>query len=327
MWFILKFLKNFSLRNLQLLFIFLKNKFTKDHYSIYQLIPFFDNNSFDIVHAHFGNIGIYLLRLKRMGLFTKAKFITTFHGYDLIVERGYYDELFNKCDSFTVNSNYSKRKLLHLGCPQYKISLLPVGLDTCLFKKNRFINPNDDIVTLLFIGRLIKFKGPDIFIDLCYELKNKYQLNFRAVVVGDGILMGELSDKIKNLYLSDQVMLVGAKTQNEIISIMTESDIFILPGITANDRAENQGLVIQEAQSMQIPVLISDAGGMSEGVINGVTGYIIKEGDINGFVQKIHLLAKDKKLQQSMGESGRAFVQRYYDSTFLNKQLLAIYSF
>ena len=74
--------------------------------------------------------------------------------------------------------------------------------------------------------------------------------------------------------------------------MVASSDIFLLPGITevSTGRAETQGIVILEAQSMELPVLVSDAGGMKYGVNNNHTGYVIAESCINSFVEKILLL-------------------------------------
>ncbi len=51
--------------------------------SVYDLIPFLGKPQYDVVHAHFGINGNYVTQLRKLGLFKKAKFITTFHGYDL----------------------------------------------------------------------------------------------------------------------------------------------------------------------------------------------------------------------------------------------------
>jgi colanic acid/amylovoran biosynthesis glycosyltransferase len=76
---------------------------------------------------------------------------------------------------------------------------------------------------------------------------------------------------------------------------------------------------------MQLPVIISDAGGMKEGVIDGVTGFVVPENDINGFVEKIELLANDPDLRKRMGEAGRNFVVENYDINKLNEKLMQIY--
>lgn len=291
--------------------------------SVYEIIPYLKTPAFDVVHAHFGSTGKYVLQLRDAGLFSNVKFITTFHGYDMMVEEGFYKNLFASDVLITANSLYSKTRLLQLGCAENKINILPVSLNTSYFQRAK---NNHQIFTILFVGRLIALKGPHLFIDICAELIKRSQFKFRAVIIGDGELKDQLANQIKHQGLESIVELSGAKTQAEIKIQMQNSDVFVLPGITENGRAETQGLVIQEAQSMELPVVVSDAGGMKEGLIDNVTGFVVPEGDIQAFADKICLLAIDKELGKCMGEKGRDFVIENYSLVSVTQSLLNIYN-
>ncbi len=297
--------------------------------SVYNFIPFIDKPCYNVLHAHFGQNGNYVIQLRTLGLYKNARFITTFHGYDLdhtFAKNDYYTSLFNNCHLFTVNSLYSKNLLLQLGCNEDKVHLLPVGLDIKKFKPVLGIKEAADApLQILFAGRLIEFKAPDRVIEICKLLKINNRTRFRAVIIGDGVMLPILEKLLDEYDLNDEVKIEGPKTQEEIISIMEHSDIFLYPGITYNGRAENQGLVIQEAQAMQLPVLVSDAGGMSEGVMDGVTGFVLPENDLAGFAEKIELLAANADLREKMGEAGRRFVESKYNIEILNKELLRLY--
>jgi colanic acid/amylovoran biosynthesis glycosyltransferase len=99
----------------------------------------------------------------------------------------------------------------------------------------------------------------------------------------------------------------------------------VFPGITINGRAENQGLVIQEAQALELPVLVSDAGGMAEGVLEGITGYVLPQKDVEAFVDKIEYLATNPSIRKRMGSAGRKFVEDNYDSQLLAEKLIDVY--
>src|SRR5690606_20694081 len=103
--------------------------------------------------------------------------------------------------------------------------------------------------------------------------------------------------------------------------------IFLFPGIHDPDsgRCETQGLVVQEAQAMEIPVIVSDVGGIKYGMIDGVTGFVVREGDVEGFVRKIKQLVFDPGLRNKMGRAGRMFVVERYDNRVLGKKLEEIY--
>jgi colanic acid/amylovoran biosynthesis glycosyltransferase len=291
--------------------------------SVYDLIHYLDKPDYDVVHAHFGQNGVYVKYLRQYGIFSEAKFITTFHGYDMMFEPPFYQHLFESDVIVTANSEYSKKQLLKLNCPVQKINILPVGLNIEHF--TRGISFPDVPFRLLFVGRLVPLKAPDFFVRICKELVTRKQIKFRALIVGDGELRQELEQQITNLGLNSVIELAGAKTQEEIKTYMANSDVFILPGITDNGRAETQGLVIQEAQAMKLPVIVSDAGGMKEGVLDVVTGFVLPQNDLYGFVDKIEQLALDNNLRETMGAAGRKFIERAYDSKILNEKLLSIY--
>jgi colanic acid/amylovoran biosynthesis glycosyltransferase len=325
---ILWILNHCSLSTLKLVCRFLINS-KKSGISVYQLISFNNKLKYDVVHAHFGQNGVFVSNLIENGIFREAHFITTFHGYDLEINTGDsvdYSQLFNICNLFTVNSNFTKKKLITLGCSVEKITVLPVGVDTGYFRPQYGQNLKNDLFTILFVGRLVPFKAPDIFIQICNQLKRNNNISFFAMIYGSGEMKDYLEQMISELSLVKQVKLMGSISQQDLREVMSKSDIFLYPGITYNGRAENQGLVIQEAQAMQLPVIVSDAGGMKEGMIDGETGFVIPEGNITLFVDAVEKLAKDPELRAKMGEAGRLIVQNNYSIELLNDQLLQIYS-
>jgi colanic acid/amylovoran biosynthesis glycosyltransferase len=83
--------------------------------------------------------------------------------------------------------------------------------------------------------------------------------------------------------------------------------------------------VLQEAQAMELPVVVSDVGGMKYGLIDGKTGFVVKEGDVEGFVKNVERLIKHPELKIAMGLSGRQFVIQNYDNHTLLDSLIAIY--
>jgi len=285
------------------------------------------NRQFDILHAHFGINGAIISEIKRWKHLKGIRFITTFHGYDMHKPsffKNYYQYLFTKGDLFTVNSNYSRNLLENLGCLSKKIEKLPVGLNTSLFVSNRPIKVNN-CINILFVGRLIEFKAPNLVVTICSELQSK-NINFKCRIIGDGELFESLSEQIKFLSLQDKIELYGGQTQEEIIHAMDKSDIFLYPGIyDKTGRAENQGLVLQEAQCMKLPVLVSNVGGMPEGLINGITGYVLNVGDIQGFVEKIEFLYRNPQTVEKMGNNARDFVENNFSSEALGNKLECIY--
>ncbi|SDL41481.1 colanic acid/amylovoran biosynthesis glycosyltransferase [Salinimicrobium catena] len=288
-----------------------------------------EDQSFDIIHAHFGFTGVYMADLLSLGFFSRSRFVTTFHGYDLNpallpqLERKYL-KLFQEVDLMTVNTPYA-RDLLKRMTRRKEIEVLPMGLDTDLFRRKESTS-GDGHFNILFVGRLIELKGPHLAVEILNILCGRGYKNVQLKIAGDGEMKESLLVLIDKHDLGGQVNLLGALPQERIVQIMNESDIFLLPGIYDKDRrAETQGLVIQEAQAMELPVLISDVGGMKYGIMDGETGFVIKENDLKGFADKIEFLVKNPSIKRQIGANGRNFVVDNYNSSLLGERLESIY--
>jgi colanic acid/amylovoran biosynthesis glycosyltransferase len=161
-------------------------------------------------------------------------------------------------------------------------------------------------------------------VEILNDLVNiKGYLDIELIIVGEGEYREKVVEAITKYKLNTYVKLLGALTQEEVVEQMTISDVFLLPGISEpmTNRAETQGLVIQEAQSMELPVLVSDAGGMKYGVVDNETGFVIKENDIEEFSNKIELLYNNFDLKEKMGVNARKFVTENYDINVLGAKL------
>lgn len=287
-----------------------------------------DSAPFDIIHVHFGTVATYIADMKSMGFFSKIGFVTSFHGYDISphLMTNYpvlYKKLFQQVDVITVNTIYAKSLLNNLPFHK-KTETLPVGVDTRQFKKTGLEKENS--FTLLFVGRLIELKGPHLAVMVLNALIRRGYKDIRLKIVGEGILRSQLENSIRNYGLKENIELTGYLPQEEIIKVMETSHVFIFPGIHDSDgRAETQGLVIQEAQAMELPVIVSDVGGMKYGVKDGETGYVIKEGDIEDFANKIEKIMLDETLRIELGCNGRQYVIENYDSHSLGLILEEIY--
>jgi len=286
-----------------------------------------DFGYFDIIHVHFGPNAIYIAELKELGFFQKTKMVTTFHGYD--VNPAYiedhkikYDTVFKESALLTVNTTYTKLILQKL--TRNRIEILPVGLDTTFFKKISTRKSKD--FNILFLGRLVSFKAPELAVEIFKILKDRNTTEIFLTIIGEGERKDALQQLIKDYKLEQYIRLKGALAQEEIVKEMEQADVFISPGVyDADGRAENQGLVIQEAQAMELPVIVSDAGGMKYGIKDGETGFVVKEKGVNAFADKIEMLILNEEARIKMGKKGREYVVQYYDSKILGNKLEKLY--
>lgn len=292
------------------------------------LLPF----DFDLIHSHFGMVGNRIAYLKAKGIIPESmKLITTFHGYDLSPDKltSYklrYQYLWQHADAFTVNTFYLKGLLKQINFNRIPIYILPVGLDTEYFKRES-VKTDVDHFDIMFCGRLMILKAPDLAITIVGLLHEKGNKQVRLHIVGTGEMQVQLENQVMDLGLKDNVFFYGSKKQENVKEFFEKCDVFLLPGISEpqTGRAETQGLVIQEAQAMELPVIISDAGGMKYGILPEESGIVVRQGDLDGFVNAVERFIQSPELKINFGKLGRDFVVANYDNNILVEKLLLIY--
>lgn len=284
----------------------------------------------DILHSHFGEIGVCAAKMRRAGLIPDTKIVVSFHGHDIFpYRRDYYARqytIFSEyADALLVNSPYSLSLLNNIN-PDFQAKILPVGLSSSYFKPTRNTISNSK-VRLIFLGRLVHLKGGLLMIDIFQRLLRDNP-ELELIMIGNGEERDEIEKKVKDNGLSDSIFLKGALSQENIIDEFNSGSIYVYPGLFDPyfQAGDTQGLVVQEAQAMELPVVCSDIGGIKFGLRDGETGFLIDEGDVDGFVEKIQILILDQKLREKMGRAGREYVLKYFDSKVIGDQLMKIYS-
>jgi len=135
--------------------------------------------------------------------------------------------------------------------------------------------------------------------------------------VGDG----QYRDKILyELEKYDNFKWLGRlEYPDQIRKFLETIDVYAL--ITGMDLAP---LTLKEAQLMEKPVIATDVGGNKEMMIDKKTGFLVKEGDYEGVIEKISYLLENKEIAQKMGEEGAKFIQEEFNWEKVAKNFLKI---
>jgi len=297
---------------------------------LYMVLPYIGKKPYDIIHCHFGPCGISGMMLRDIGAI-KGKLITSFHGYDVntvpnINGTDFYKSLFAKCELYTVNTRFTADKAIALGCPKEKIIRLPVGFKIYKYCfKPRNISPGDTI-KILTVARLVEKKGIEFSVRAVANVTKNYP-NLEYHIVGDGPLRKSIEMLIEQLGVQDKVNLIGWRTQDEIRNLYLDAHIFVLSSVTASDGdKEGQGLVIQEAQASGLPVISTLHNGIPEGVLDGKSGFLVPERDVDALAERLVHLIEHPEIWPKMGRAGRAYVEANYDIDKLNDRLVEIYT-
>jgi len=142
---------------------------------------------------------------------------------------------------------------------------------------------------LIHTSNFRKVKRTDDVIRI-FALVNKV-IPSKLLMVGDGPERSECEQLCRDLGVCDNVRFLGK--QEAIEEILSVSDLFMMPS-----QSESFGLAALEAMACRVPVISSNAGGLPELNIEGVTGFLCEPGDVKGMAEKsIYILQDDARLQ------------------------------
>lgn len=295
---------------------------------LHEVLWFADlDQSFDAVHCHFGPFGYIAVLLRQLGVF-EAPILTTFHGYDVHVlpDQGWqepYRKLFHDGDLFTANTNFTKSAVADLGADPGTIEILPMGLNLEQYK-NPGRRTSSSGTKILTVARLVEKKGIEYSLKAIKRVARDHDVQYD--IVGEGPRSSKLKSLIEEFELGNCVTLHGWKTREEVLEFYRNADLFVLTSVTArNGDMEGQGLVLQEAQLMELPVVTTNHNGLPEGVIPKKSAFLVPERDVEETSERIDFLLHHPELRKTMGEAGRKYVQDHYDIDKLTEELIELY--
>ncbi|MGH2426676.1 MAG: glycosyltransferase [bacterium] len=279
----------------------------------------------DILHCHFGPVGLQHVATRNRG----TRLVVSFHGYDLIqFPRRHgdriYEPLFASADLVLSNTEYGRACLLNLGCPENKIGILPLGIDISRFTFRKRVWRGEPVV-LATVARLVEKKGIDVALRAVARLVKRYP-HLRYHILGDGPLHNSLQELAATLGLQDAVVFKGWQSRDQLVQVLDRAHLLVLPSVMAHDGdVDTQGLVVQEAQAMGLPVIVSRTGGLAEGVAEGLSGYVVTPGDPLALAERIEFLFNHPERWPEMGAHGRAFVSERYSLDRFVERLDTLY--
>lgn len=260
-------------------------------------------NKIQVVLAQYGTTAHQIVTIcKRVNI----PLITHFHGYDASVEAvikncNYYKEVF-EYSTFVIAVSCSMRKrLIELGCPQEKVIYNTYGPDD-LFSN---IVPQFSESTFIAVGRFVNKKAPYYTI-LAFKKVHDQFPDTKLVIGGTGELLEVCINLIRTLKLQDAVLLPGIIDRAQFVEYLSKALAFVQHSITAlNGDQEGTPVAILEASAAGLPVVSTKHAGIPDVIIEGETGFLVEEHDVDAMAEKMILFLRNKGLAKSMGDKGK----------------------
>jgi len=295
-----------------------------------KLVDVMRHEQLDLVHVHYAipHASVAFMAreiVKSSGVYTP--FITTLHGTDitLVGKNHSYEPVvtfaINESDGVTaVSADLKKNTFDHFDVHN-EIEVIPNFVDLNRFSrkaKEHFRNAIAPAGEKLIVhtSNFRKVKRIDHVVQVFNEIRKT--IPSKLLLIGDGPERTHIEELSRSLEACNDIRFLGK--QDSIEEILSVADLFILPSAS-----ESFGLSALEAMACEVPVISSDAGGIPELNIHGITGFLSKVGDIADMAKNaVYILENEERhlqFRQNALKQARKFdlnqVVKLYEEYYL----------
>jgi len=269
-----------------------------------RLVDVVKAHSIDVLHVHYAIPHAYAAYMAKKMLLDEdisIPIVTTLHGTDitLVGSHPFYRPAvtfsINHSDCVTAVSESLKQDTLRLFDIKTEIKVIPNFIDTKKFENKEkpcersLLAPTDDKI-ITHISNFRPLKRINDVIDVFEQISTN--VSSKLLMVGEGPEKSKAMAYVKSKGLNEKVVFLG--NSNEIDKILCYSDLFLLPS-----EMESFGLVALEAMANGVPVISSNAGGLSEVNKHGFSGFLSDVGEVNSMAKNaLELLLDEEKLNK-----------------------------
>ncbi|HZU56561.1 MAG TPA: glycosyltransferase [Actinocrinis sp.] len=288
----------------------------------------------DVVHAHFWMSGLASLEAAEpLGI----PVVQTYHALGVVKQRyqGSADtsppsrieterEIGKTCARIVATCSDELFELVRLGVDRRHISVIPCGVDLERFTPQGPVAPRGRRHRLLAIGRLVPRKGFDM------AIRALAQLPEAELVIAGGPPAEQLCDEPEAHRLrqiaaecdvADRVKLLGAVPRGDMPALLRSAEL-----VLCTPWYEPFGIVPLEAMASGIPVVASAVGGLTDTVLDGVTGVLVPPRAPDALADALKPLIKDRELRRQLGLNGLLRARSRYGWPRIARRTAEVYS-
>lgn len=237
--------------------------------------------------------------------------------YDPILRRSY-----QSCDHVLFAAPYVRELMAEIPLQDFSIEI-ELGLDSGESdgENNRTAEPDDKVVNLLYVGRVIPTKGLWYAIKALASIESRNRV--RLTVVGDGEDLMRCKALAQGLGVGQLVRFMGWRTKSEVREFYKDADIFLFPSYR-----EPTGGVLLEAMTHGLPCITTSHGG-TDYMIDHESGIKVSPASDEKFIleiaQAIDLLSNDRELRSNMGKAAYSRAKAFFGWSAKRHRISNIY--
>lgn len=174
-----------------------------------------------------------------------------------------------------------------------------------------------DADLIVTVGRYVPEKNQALLLDAVARLRADHP-RLRLLIVGHGVLEQDLRAHVAALGLEQVATITGERS--DAVDITAAADVFAL-----SSDSEGLPLVLLEAMALGTPVVSTDAGGVRDAIVDGVTGLLVPVGDVSRLAEGVHHLLTDRELAARLSNEARSTLAETSSTTTMTDQYLELY--
>lgn len=269
------------------------------------------HHAIDVILVEYGTHAHHLLPLLKA---IDIPFVVHFHGYDAsrikaIKDCQNYVEVFERATKVIAVSRVMEQRLLSLGCPDDKLRYNVYGPRPEFFD----VTPRFNKPQFIAIGRFTDKKAPYYTILAFKKALNNYP-NATLLMAGDGTLLESCKNLVRFYGIETQVQFLGVITPVVYRAHLMDSLAFVQHSITAADGdMEGTPLAILEASAAGLPVISTYHAGIPDVIIDGVTGLLSKEHEVDAMSRHMEDLLANRELAKTLGRAGKENIKTHFE--------------
>ncbi len=225
--------------------------------------------------------------------------------------------LLSTADVITAISSHTARELK--GIVKREIPIIPFSIT---------VESPSDVVSdekfILFVGRHVERKGVHILIE-AFKIIHK-EIPHNLVIVGDGPERKGWERMCADYRLTERVNFTGWVSKAELHSYYKNCSFFVLPATyDKHGDTEGLGVVMIEAMSYSKPVIASNVGGITDVVIDGYNGMLVRHSDPQELARAMRILASDSALRLRLGANAKRTIDERFNWDKIVSKLIGLY--